>query len=295
MHLLRPPPPPAGLECDCHIRLGSEFDEKCASLLHRSCGHRNLHFILPLEGANKHNINCRLPGQAGRHATPGRRKHDQGASNSGSFKRTENRMECCCCGWIFIMNWWCCWWEDVKNGDMYWIGQEWLTCNLSPLLLLPPLVDGWQNNSHSCSGVMEKEEDDHMHPVIGRFSRCMSLQAKGWPLFNAWRSCGGYWIGGCSGGAAVHLMSDEWRIDDDVGGGWMDRNRCKTWISSLLLVVVAFVFDEWSEKALWLSIECFGCQLGAAIGKSPSIRSREVVIIHYSAYSNIVSSSLRCN
>lgn len=65
MHLLRPPPPPAGLECVCHICLGSEFDEKCASLLHRSCGHRNLHFILPLEGANKHNINCRLPGQAG--------------------------------------------------------------------------------------------------------------------------------------------------------------------------------------------------------------------------------------
>lgn len=41
----------------------------CSTLLllltsHRSYVHRNLHLILPLEGANKHNINCRLPGQA---------------------------------------------------------------------------------------------------------------------------------------------------------------------------------------------------------------------------------------
>lgn len=57
--------PPAGQSVIVTF-IGGKFDEKCAKAKELRV-HRNLHFILPLQGANKHNFNCRLPGHARRH------------------------------------------------------------------------------------------------------------------------------------------------------------------------------------------------------------------------------------
>lgn len=55
-------PPPAGLECASVTSAAGVCLMKNV-LPDKGVEDRNLHFILPLEGANKHNINCRLPGQ----------------------------------------------------------------------------------------------------------------------------------------------------------------------------------------------------------------------------------------